>query len=60
MVEMTREKAMEVGATRLFVSGLPSLNTIRFYRAVGFDLAEDVDPRLSAREPEDIHMHMVL
>ena len=60
LVEMTMEKAKEMGAKRLFVSGLPSLNTIRFYMAVGFDIAADVDPRLSAREPEDIHMDMVL
>ena len=60
LVDITREKAREMGAKRLFVSGLPSLNTIRFYKAVGFDIAADVDPRLSAREPEDIHMDMVL
>ncbi|MCK5414087.1 MAG: GNAT family N-acetyltransferase, partial [Thermoplasmata archaeon] len=57
---MTKQRAREMGAKRLFVSGLPSLNTIRFYKAVGFDLADDVDPRLSAREPEDIHMDMLL
>ena len=52
--------AREQGAERLFVSGLPSVNTIRFYRSVGFDIAEDVDKRLFDREPEDIHMDMEL
>jgi GNAT superfamily N-acetyltransferase len=60
MVELVKERAREMGAERMFVSGLPSLNTIRFYRAVGFDMAEDVDRRLLDREPEDIHMDMEL
>jgi GNAT superfamily N-acetyltransferase len=60
LVEMTKERAREMGAKRLFVSGLPSLNTIRFYQAMGFDIAQDVDPRLFEREPEDIHMDMGL
>ena len=60
LAEMMKERAREMGAKRLFVSGLPSLNTIRFYQAVGFDIAKNVDPRLSAREPEDIHMDMDL
>ena len=59
-VEITKERAREMGARRLFVSGLPSLNTIRFYMAVGFGIAEDVDPRLSEREPDDIHLDMEL
>ena len=60
LAEMMKERAREMGAKRLFVSGLPSLNTIRFYQAMGFDIAEDVDPRLFEREPEDIHMDMGL
>ncbi|UCC92646.1 MAG: GNAT family N-acetyltransferase [Thermoplasmata archaeon] len=60
MVELAKGRAREMGAERLFVSGLPSLNTIRFYMSVGFDIAEDVDPRLYAREPEDIHMDLEL
>jgi GNAT superfamily N-acetyltransferase len=60
LFERTKEKAKKMGAKRLFVSGLPSLNTIRFYQAMGFDLAEDLDPRLSEREPDDIHMDMEL
>lgn len=60
LFDKIRERAMKMGAKRLFVSGLPSLNTIRFYQAMGFNIAEEVDPILSAREPEDIHMDMVL
>ncbi len=60
LLEMTTERAKGMGAKRLFVSGLPSLNTITFYRAMGFDIAEEVDQRLHDREPDDIHMDMAL
>ncbi len=60
LLELAKARARELGAKRLFVSGLPSINTIRFYRAVGFDRVQDADPRLLEREPEDIHMDMVL
>jgi GNAT superfamily N-acetyltransferase len=55
-----RDMAMEMGAKRLFVSGLPSLNTIRFYMAMGLDIANEVDPVLATREPDDIHLDMEL
>lgn len=60
LLELAKARARELGAKRLFVSGLPSINTIRFYRAVGFDLVQEADPRLIEREPEDIHMDMGL
>ena len=60
LVDLVKVRAREMGAERLFVSGLPSLNTIRFYQAVGFDIADEVDPFLREREPEDIHMDMEL
>jgi ribosomal protein S18 acetylase RimI-like enzyme len=57
---MVKERAMEMGARRLYVSGLPSLHTITFYQGQGFDLAREVDPELYEREPEDIHMDLDL
>jgi ribosomal protein S18 acetylase RimI-like enzyme len=60
LTELAKERAREMGARRLFVSGLPSINTIRFYRALGFERADEVDPVLAMREPEDIHMELPL
>jgi predicted N-acetyltransferase YhbS len=60
LFNMARDEARAMGARRMFVSGLPSLNTIRFYMAMGLDLAKEVDPVLFAREPEDIHLDMDL
>lgn len=56
LVELVMGRAREMGARRLFVSGIPSENSIKFYRAMGFQLAEEVDPVLWEREPDDIHM----
>ena len=60
LTELVKERARGMGARQLYVSGTPSMNTIRFYRAMGFDLAREVDPVLFAREPEDIHMDVDL
>lgn len=60
LTDLVKARARDMGARRLFVSGLPSLNTIRFYQAMGFDLAGDPDPLLAEREPDDIHMDMML
>lgn len=60
LTELVKERARGMGARRLFVSGIPSENSIRFYLAMGFDLAGEVDPVLLAREPDDIHMDMAL
>jgi len=53
---LTMERAREMGAEQLYISGLPSLNTINFYQGLGADLAKEVDPELYEEEPEDIHM----
>ena len=60
LLELVKARAREMGARRLFVSGIPSENSIRFYQAMGFDLAREVDPVLFSREPDDIHMDMPL
>lgn len=60
LIDLVRDRAMEMGARRLYVSATPSLNTVRFYQRMGFDLASEVDPELFEWEPEDIHMDMDL
>jgi predicted N-acetyltransferase YhbS len=57
---LVMERAREMGAERMYISGLPSLNTISFYQGLGFDLAIEVDPELYEQEPEDIHMTLDL
>jgi predicted N-acetyltransferase YhbS len=52
--------ARKAGARRMYVSSIPSSSAVGFYLAQGCRLAEDVDPELSALEPEDIHLTMDL
>jgi GNAT superfamily N-acetyltransferase len=47
-------------ARALYVSATPSENTVRFYRNLGCRLAQPVDPALLAKEPEDIHLELLL
>ncbi len=50
------EIARETGASQLYVSSTPSSSAVGFYLSQGCRLVEEVDPELSALEPEDIHL----
>jgi GNAT superfamily N-acetyltransferase len=60
LLEMAKTRAHELGARRLYVSAVPSRATVDFYMRRGFHIAQEVDPELFEREPEDIHMELVL
>jgi predicted N-acetyltransferase YhbS len=60
LMEKAKEKARELGAKRFYISATPSLNTIRFYLALGCKLASEIDPELYELEPEDIHLELKL
>jgi GNAT superfamily N-acetyltransferase len=54
------DEAQERGAKALYVSATPSENTVRFYRNLGCRLAQPVDANLLVKEPEDIHLELIL
>ena len=56
LVELVKEKALAIGAKKLYVSATPSQNTVDFYMKQGFELAGEINQRLYELEPEDIHM----
>jgi predicted N-acetyltransferase YhbS len=60
LVEMAKEKAKELGATKLYISATPSENTINFYLHIGCTLTEEVIKELYDLEPEDIHLELKL
>jgi predicted N-acetyltransferase YhbS len=60
LMEFTKERALELGAGRIYVSGMPTKRAVTFYMNRGCQLADEVDPELFEREPEDIHMIMDL
>jgi len=47
--------AREDVALELYVSATPSRSAVGLYHSVGFTLAKEVHPDLSALEPENIH-----
>jgi ribosomal protein S18 acetylase RimI-like enzyme len=48
--------ARAAGDTAMVVSATPSENTVRFYRALGFEPTATPLPELLELEPEDVHM----
>jgi len=60
LVQLVINKARESGAKTIYISGTPSENTVRFYMSMGFRLAVPLDPDMFKREPEDIHLELLL
>jgi GNAT superfamily N-acetyltransferase len=60
LLEMARDRARDLGARRLYISAMPTERAVSFYMNRGSKLAEEVDPVLFKREPEDIHMVLEL
>ena len=60
LMQLVIDKARASGAKKLYVSATPSRNTVHFYQRMGCNLATEVDPALFAKEPEDIHLELVL
>ena len=54
------ERAVELDAKKLYISATPSKNTVNFYLRLGCVLAMEIDDKLFALEPEDIHLEFVL
>jgi GNAT superfamily N-acetyltransferase len=48
--------ARDYGAAHIYVSSIPTKNSVDFYRSQGFKLTDEPHPELFALEPEDIHM----
>ncbi len=62
LVSMVKKTALERGAKRLYISSIPSKNSVSFYLNQGARVAEtdEVEPNLFELEPEDIHMILPL
>jgi ribosomal protein S18 acetylase RimI-like enzyme len=60
LVELVMDRARAMGAKTLYVSATSTENTVRFYRSIGFRLADPIDQELFREEPSDIHMEMPL
>ena len=56
LFEQAVSRAREHGARRLYISSIPSENTVEFYLHLGCRVTDQVDPALFEAEPDDIHM----
>jgi len=50
------EAARCLGASALYISAVPTENTVHFYLRQGASLLTEPDPALFAAEPEDVHL----
>ena len=60
LFQLAIKEAWTRGAETVYVSATPSENTVRFYKNLGCRAAEPIDPTLYEKEPEDIHLELVL
>lgn len=56
LFSLSKAKARERGAERLYISATPSQHTVDFYLRLGCRLISTPDPKLFEREPSDIHL----
>ena len=57
---LAADRTREMGARRMYVSGIPTGNSIKFYMNHGCRPIDKPDPELFQREPEDIHLTVEL
>jgi len=60
LFSLAAEEARQRSALALYVSATPSQNTVHFYQHLGCRQANPVDPFLLTKEPEDIHLELIL
>jgi GNAT superfamily N-acetyltransferase len=60
LVGMLAGTARARGARSVYISSIPTRNTVDAYLRMGARLATPPDPELFAREPEDIHLVLPL
>jgi len=60
LFQLVIKEAKERNAKALYVSATPSENTVHFYQRLGCRRAVPIDPYLYEKEPEDIHLELIL
>jgi GNAT superfamily N-acetyltransferase len=58
LVGLCAEKALQLGAKKLYVSATPTHATVDFYLKHGATLTSEIVAELYALEPEDIHLEL--
>lgn len=58
LMEISKIKAREMGASKLYISATPFKNTVDFYLGLGAKLTTELNQQLFDLEPEDVHLEM--
>lgn len=60
LFELVVSRARSIGAKKIYISAHSAETSVAFYRAMGCVEAEEVNPKLAAKEPLDCQMEYVL
>ena len=60
LLQQVMEKAKKLGAKKLYISAIPSKNTIDFYLHMGCRLTSELNSELYRLEPDDIHLELTI
>ncbi|WP_293915761.1 MULTISPECIES: GNAT family N-acetyltransferase [unclassified Sphingobacterium] len=60
LLNACKKSASDFGADKLYISAIPTRNTIDFYLKNGAILTTELDKELFTAEPQDIHLEMDL
>lgn len=60
LIGMARSEAKKMNARKLYISACPTKNTVDFYMRNGAVITKDIDKEMYEKEPDDIHMELVL
>lgn len=60
LFQLAANEARERKAKTMYVSATPSENTVHFYKRLGCRRAKPIDAYLFEKEPEDIHLELLL
>ncbi len=60
LLHLSADEALRLGAEKLYISSHSSYETQLFYHAAGCTLASEIDPYLSALEPFDVPLELIL
>lgn len=58
LMAISKTKAREMGASKLYISATPFKNTVDFYLGLGAVLTSELNQELFDLEPEDVHLEI--
>lgn len=60
LVDLVKREALKLGANKLYISAIPSKNTVDFYLHLGCSVTEQLDLEFIEMDPQDIHLELLI